>query len=214
MYPLLADATQSAPDKIGVIAFSTLLGVVIGWILTSLKNAAEIRKLKSETANNLATFILKIQDRHQEYVDACVKCGKLARQINEEVHGSRDFDRIRDLREQLCDVFLNTTVVKLHQFIELECERYKKRQTDLQDILDHVLVFDIRKFTKWIGVINHDSLLSHLQVNPAQIDRGWVDPFYRHAQHVSRWKRKQYRERIRTEIDKFLKAAGTKGDGG
>lgn len=208
IYPILADAAQTEPSMVGIVAFFTLLGGVVGWILSSLKNAADIRKLKSETANNIATFIVRIQDRHQEYVDACVQCGNLARKINHEIKGQQDLTKLCTLREQLSHVFLNTAVVKLHQYIELECERYKKKQSDLRDILDHVLISDIRKFTSWIEVINHPNLLSHLHVNAARIDRGWVDPFYRHAQHVGHRRRRQYHERIKAELEKFLKSAG------
>lgn len=204
MIPFLAEASTSKLPDYGIIALFTVAGGAVGWFLAQIKAAVEIRNLQSDTANNIATFIYRIQDRHQEYIQACVECGILAGKITAEIQGAKNIALIRSLRDEFASVLFHRVVIKLHQYMELECERYKKQQDDLRDVIDFVLVADIRKITEWIGIINNSNLISRLNVNPATIERGWLLPFNRPARYVSWRRREEYRTRIRQELDKLV----------
>jgi len=61
-----------------VVAISSLVGILIGWLLKQRYTNAEIDKLKAEKIKYAGENLEKLQEKRRSYDNACEKCKQIA----------------------------------------------------------------------------------------------------------------------------------------
>ena len=206
-----ASQAVSDPSKWPLIGIAMLVGGVIGWIGSQLKTAAEITKLKSETANNIAKFLLEIQNKHDAYNRSCINCRQIADELVALISSNAPVAPVNDARSRFCAVFLEEVIINFHHWMEIETLRYKSEPKELEALLTDDFPSECRKFSNWLQTINDPNLLHHLARNPASIDHSWLKPFYRLSTYLRGARRKRVDQIIKREVEQIIKAGHAEG---
>lgn len=161
------------------IAITTLAAVVsIGYQV--LKLTQELRAIKADIVSKSAETLQRLHEKRDAYNDSVdqftLNVTELVRAI--ERGDVLNLDRLREA----CCMELTSGVFKNH-FKQVDFERlyYEQNPEDMRDFIQDDLYTDLDRFTKWLNVLNHETLLEKIGGNrsPLRINLNTAKPWYR-----------------------------------
>ena len=166
-------------QDLSVFGVGSLVGALGAWIGVIWKTSKEIQKLEGEITKLAGDIVRDLQKSRKDYVDACAKTTRAARDLRKTILESPDdLSSIDDLRLVLSDTFTEQAMPQHHDYCQWEALRLKQESDKLYEFITDEVVFELRRFKKWLDQINNPSFLENLNRNALTINRRTLRPYY------------------------------------
>lgn len=172
-------AIELGIQDLSVFGIGGIVGGLSAWIGTIWKTSKEIQKLEGEIAKLTGDIVRDLQRARKDYVEACAETTRAARDLRKKIEDSpNDLTAIDELRLALSDSFTERAMPQHHDYCQWEALRLKRESDKLYEFITDEVVFELRRFKKWLDRINNPAFLRHLKRTPLVINRRTLRPYY------------------------------------
>ncbi|WP_411827775.1 hypothetical protein [Luteolibacter sp. AS25] len=176
---MILAAIELGLKDLSIFGIGGALGGIVGWVATILKTGKEIQKLEGEILKLAGEIVRDLQKSRQAYVEACSKTTQAARDLRVGItKNPNDLELINKLRDGLCDAFAEHAIPRHHDYCQWEALRLKGDPDKLYEFITDEVVFELRRFAKWLNSINAKPFLENLDREPLVINRRTLRPYY------------------------------------
>lgn len=183
----MTDIIKSALDVIGggplLFIVAALMGIasLVGWVLGIRKSRLEIENLRTQITTAVGEMLLNLQQARKQYGDEATRCGKLARKLSELIQQQAATTDLHGAREDFAECLTNDVITAYLR----ECE-WRRIDLDIStagpDSYESLLrdaTNEIRRFRRWLDIINHPKFLRVLNKEPLILQYRTMGPFIR-----------------------------------
>jgi hypothetical protein len=134
-------------------------------------------KLTAETTNLQAQVVEREQKARDAYSAATKNIAALAVELRDLLLSQASRAAVTQPREKLCCELLDCAIPAFHNWVEFR--RVNLAATDPKLLLKFAsenVVFELRRFTEWLRILNNPALLEAIGQHPARISKFTLHP--------------------------------------